>query len=139
MKQISEVRRPNTRKKILRCSIAVLAAMAMLFALPGVADATPRVTRGFTGSSATHYRTNYVTTGQMSSSHIHFAVMASCSYGDVQLGTYADTLPNRTNHRGDVHTNQSGWGKLNAGAHSAIYNGRTYRSPGGQNGWDRCW
>lgn len=131
---------------MFRRLIPVLLVMSVLLvSTSAAAFASNTVNRGYT-SAGSHYRKNNAST-KLLWSHMHYAVIKTCNYGDEQLATPSQTRSwtSSPSSSPGTHTlsTASGLktkGTLNAGVHHFnTWGGHDVWSPGGQNGWDKCW
>lgn len=97
-------------------------------------------------SNGQHYRKNYASS-KLLWSHIHYAVLKTCNYSSEQLATPSSTRSwtstpssSPSTHTVSTATGLKKSGTMNAGTHH-FHNwaGQDLWSPGGQNGWDKCW
>lgn len=140
---------------VVRQLVSIIFTVALLFAIPASVsnaayssaypDSGDRVQRGYY-TSGTHYRSTY-SSSRLLWSNIHYAILNTCDYGSSQLATPAQTrswtnTPSSSPSTHQVNT-QSGLkkrGTLNAGSHHFVnWDGQDLWSPGGADGWDRCW
>ncbi len=126
----------------LRSVLVVLIVLVVVaLAAPALADDTVGI--GAT-SAGRHYRFSR-SDDRIQWSHIHFAVLETCSYGADYLARRSQTKSWTTYGAAPIrHTvsTQSGLkihGTLNAGGHHFFtWAAKDVWSPGGQNGWDKC-
>ncbi len=131
----------NRRRRIRIIVVGVVALLlSTLVAVPASDASSGRVYRGYHTYSGKHYRKSQVVGDGMGWTNIHFAIMAACDFNSAQLATAAKTYSNRLGSWHYLSVAAPFTNTMNAGSHHFYSDGGTqFWSPGGQNGWDKCY